>query len=342
MEISDLIFNVLVLFILMLPGVILKTCKMVPDGFGKGVSNLVLYIAQPALIVSAYLSCEKSLSEIWQDVVWVLILSLIAHTLFSAVALLLFKKAPEHMRKMLRFATIFSNAAFMGIPLVQAIFYDKPEAAIYASIYNITFNLFLWTLGVHICTRESGKDLDGDGDSDVKDELLSAMRHTKASSSLIKLLLHPVTLASLVGVILLATGVNYQFLTDAGLGLVGDVILKLAYLVAPLSMLVLGLRIPDLKPKAALADKFAYLFLFLRHLALPLIVVGIIHLLTLCGLNIGEEVILVTVIMASAPAATSATMFAEKYGCDAAYVSCLIVISTLLCIATMPIVILFV
>ena len=71
---------------------------------------------------------------------------------------------------MIRFATIFGNAAFMGIPLIQAV--CGAEAAIYASIYNITFNLFLWTMGVYLCTRVKGTDHDGDGDSDFVDELI--------------------------------------------------------------------------------------------------------------------------------------------------------------------------
>ena len=45
MNISDLITNVAILFLMMIPGIILKKCKLIGDGFGKGISNLVLYIA---------------------------------------------------------------------------------------------------------------------------------------------------------------------------------------------------------------------------------------------------------------------------------------------------------
>jgi predicted permease len=59
-------------------------------------------------------------------------------------------------------------------------------------------------------------------------------------------------------------------------------------------------------------------------------------------LPIAPVVQMVVVIMASAPAATSATMFAEKYDCDAAYVSRLVTASTLISIVTMPLVLLLV
>ena len=68
---------------------------------------------------------------------------------------------------------------------------------------------------------------------------------------------------------------------------------------------------------------------------------GLIKLVDLI-IPVAPVVQTVVVIMASAPAATSATMCAEKYDCDAAYVSRLVTVSTLLSIATMPLVLLLV
>ena len=330
MQISDLVFNVAILFVMMLPGVILKRCKMVTDGFGKGLSNLILYIAQPALILYAYLSCKTPFGDIWYNVLAVFIISVAAHLLFSVVTLLLFRGAEDGMRRMLRFATIFSNAAFMGIPLIQTIL--GSEAAIYASIYNITFNFFLWTLGVWICTE--GKDEDDNGIDDYHDIKM----YRKKNVSVVKVLLHPVTLASVIGFLLLVFGVNiyaYDF------WIIDDCILSLKNLVAPLSMVVIGLRIVDVDFSGILTDKYMYLSLALRHLALPALVILFIKCLALLGMNITNEVLLTGTLMAAAPAATSATMFAEKYGCDAKYVSRLVTVSTLLSIATMPLMVAF-
>ena len=85
-----------------------------------------------------------------------------------------------------------------------------------------------------------------------------------------------------------------------------------------------------------------YLFLVLRHFVLPLAVLGITLLLRTLGVPISDAALLVIVIMAATPAATSATMFAEMYDCDAVYVSRLVVISTVLCIATMPLVVMLI
>ncbi len=325
MIIKSVIYNVAILFLMMIPGLLMKKCRLCGDTFGKGISNLVLYIAQPALIFLAYVRPFDK--EVLLNSLWVLLFSLIAHIMFAAVAYLFFKKAPDAVRRMLRFATIFSNAAFMGIPLIAAVLGD--EIVIYASIYNISFNMFLWTLGVHICT--ANRDLDGDGHYTSEDKAI-AKSHSEAS--LKKALMHPVTIAAVLGLIFFLAPIDSYIPA-----LVTDALTMLKNLVAPLSMVVIGLRLADINLRGVFDDKNLYIFLGLRHIVLPFAVIAIFRLAMLVGLPINNTVYMVTVIMASTPAASSATMFAEKYDCDAAYVSKLVAISTILSIATLPLVV---
>ncbi len=337
---TEVIYNVALLFIMMIPGILLKKLKMVPDGFGKGVSNLVLYIAQPALIFLAYVRDFDG--EILKNSAYVFVFSIVAHVLFAAVSMLFFRKAPDGRRRMLRFATIFSNAAFMGIPLISAVLEAQyPGATLYASIYNITFNLFLWSLGVYICT--SKRDTNKDGVDDYK-EVASLKKNESddhkvkdGSGSILKALYHPVTIAALLGLAIFILPIN-GYIPE----LVTSSLSMLKNLVAPLSMVVIGLRLADIDFHGILKDLNMYIFLALRHIILPLAVLGIIKLICLCGLEISDLVTTVVVILASTPAASSATMFAEKFDCDAAYVSRLVAISTILSIVTMPIIIMLV
>ena len=83
--VGKLIYNVAILFIMMLPGVILKKCKLSTDGLGKGLSNLVLYIAQPALIFNAYVRPYDS--TVLVNALWVLAFSIVAHVIFTVITL---------------------------------------------------------------------------------------------------------------------------------------------------------------------------------------------------------------------------------------------------------------
>lgn len=338
---DKIIYKVLLLFTMMIPGIIIKKCSLAPEGFGKGLSNLVLYIAQPALVFLAYLKDYDS--EILINSVYVFLLSIVAHGIFTAAAIPAFRKAPDNARRMLSFATVFSNAAFMGIPLISAVLEkDFPGATLYASIYNITFNLFLWTLGVFFCTE--GRDLDNNSVPDHVDEIKNKMSFKKA-------LLHPITIAAVLGLITFCFSLHIYVptLLKETIGLPAELVDSLSLLVTeslgllkglvePLSMLVIGLRLADMEFKGCFKDKHLYVFLGLRHIALPLLMVGIIKLLGLIGLAIHPAVSAVVVIMAAAPAATSATMFAEMYSCDSVYVSRAVTISTLLSVITMPLI----
>jgi predicted permease len=245
--------------------------------------------------------------------------------------MIFFKKAADGRRRMLRFSTIFSNAAFMGIPLIESLF--GAEATIYASIYNITFNLFLWTLGVHLCTHVR-MDRDGDGDVDIADDIIAIKERTSAVSWT-QVITHPITIASVIGVVCLVAGVNY---TSVDMAIVERSLFMLKSLVAPLSMVIIGIRLAEMKLKGLFSDYHMYLFLALRHFVLPLLALGVICL-TGIFVQISELVVVVTIILAATPAATSATMFAEKYDCDAVYTSRLVALSTILSIASMPIVV---
>ncbi len=329
--VTSVVYNVALLFFLMIPGILLKKLKMIPDGFGKGLSNLVLYIAQPALIFLAYIKPYNE--EILIGAIYVFVFSMIAHALFSVVALRLFSGAPDAQKRMLRFATIFSNAAFMGIPLITAVLEaDFPGATLYASIYNITFNLFLWSLGVKICTENR----------DINENGIDDHREARAQGGIGKALLHPVTIAAAVGLIFFIFGLK-NYIPDMIWGLAYDTLSHLKNLVAPLSMVVIGLRIPDISFRGMHKDRQLYLFLLLRHILLPVCVLGILKAAALVPFfDIPEAVAPVVLILAATPAASSATMFAEKYDCDATYVSRLVTVSTLLSIVTMPLILMFI
>jgi predicted permease len=151
--------------------------------------------------------------------------------------------------------------------------------------------------------------------------------------------LHPVTIAAalgLIGFFLLPAGLHNGQIQNKGYDFIIECLSMLKNLVAPLSMTVIGLRLADISFKGFFKDKNLYVFLALRHILLPAAVFFIMYIITLLGLNIDKQVITVVLIMASAPAASSATMFAEKYDCDAAYVSKLVAASTILSLLTMP------
>ena len=342
-----IIYNVALMFAMMIPGFIMKKFRLCPEGFGKGLSKLVLYIAQPTLVFLAYI--REFDMNILINSLWVFIIAVIIHIIFAVVALASFKKASNSTRAMLRFTTIFSNAAFMGIPLIGAVVEPVcPGATMYASIYNIVFNLFLWSLGVYICNED--RDIDGDGiaDQSYLEDIKEVHAQLDFGKSIKKALFHPVTIAAALGLVffivpfgsIIPEAITTSEPYTVCIGFILEALTWLKNLVAPLSMLIIGIRLADMKFAGMLKDKHMYLFLAYRHVILPLVSVGIVKLAMLIGLPMDAAAGTVCVILAAAPAASSATMFAEQYDCDAVYVSRLVTVSTLISIISMPLILL--
>ncbi len=324
--VTALIFQIGILFLMMIPGIILKKTKLVSDSFGKGLSAFVLYIAQPALVFLAYLQPYDPATL--KGILWVLFFSVVAHAVFAVAAILIFRRVKPDKQKVLRMVTIFSNAAFMGIPLIGAIMDDT--AMLYATIYNITFNLVLWSLGVYLCTHDHDENGDGVQSPEEKRAVRKRTLRTFAFA-----FVHPVTVAAALGLVFFFLPIHTYVPS-----LLVDAFGMLKATVAPLSMVVIGLRLASTSFRGLFRDGYMYLFLALRHLLLP----GIILLLLLGGHavfpSINETVMKVVLILASAPAASSATMFAERFGCDAAYAGKLVTVSTVLSIVSMPLLLL--
>ena len=338
-----IIYNVALMFAMMVPGFIMKKCNLCPEGFGKGVSKLVLYIAQPTLVFLAYVRDFDM--NILLNSLWVLIIAIVIHLIFAISAILAFRKAPVNTRSILRMTTIFSNAAFMGIPLIGAVVEPVcPGATMYASIYNIIFNLFLWSLGVYICNEDRDTDGDGKPDQTYIEDIKEVHAKLNFGKAIMKAVLHPVTIAAALGLIFFTVPFKSfvpAFITESvAIDFIYEALTLVKNLVVPLSMMVIGVRLADMKFNGLLTDKYMYLFLALRHVVLPLAVVGIVKLLMLVGLPVQAEACTVCVILAAAPAASSATMFAEQYDLDAVYTSRLVTVSTILSIVTMPLVLL--
>ncbi len=306
MDITVLFRAVLLLFVMMIPGFILRKARLADDKLPLGFTNTILYITQPAmLIVGFFRPFDKS---ILRSALTVLILTFVIHALFILTVHLFFKKAPKETAKVYRFGTAFANAGYMGIPLITMIF--GSEAAIYASIYIIGFNFFSWSLGCLIYSED------------------------RSYISFRKMFLNAATIPTFIGIIIFATDL-YSHLPTAVSSFTEEALEMLKNTVAPMSMMIIGMRLADLKLKGAFRDANLYVALALRLLLLPLATFGILYVCKIFGFY-DLTAFSVVLICASAPAASATCMFAERFSSDSVTASKFVSISTILSLFTMP------
>ncbi len=303
MDIGILIVRILLLFIMILPGFILRKKDMLNGEVSKGLSNLVLYAAQPAMITASFL--REFDSSILYNMLGVFVFALLTNGFNCVAVLFMFKKAPERKARVLRFAAAFSNSLFMGLPIVIGVF--GPTAAIYASMYSFWFNVFAWSMGCMLYTND------------------------KRYISPKKMFLNPASIAAVIGLALFLSGVE-KYIPEV----ITESLDMLSGLVAPLSMIVVGIRLAEVEVKTAFKDKYLYMFSALRLFGGPIVAFLLLKIAELLFGYSNQMVSFMLIVLTATPTATMTTMFAEKFDGDAVYASKCVAINTIFSLVTMP------
>ena len=319
-----LIMTVFVAFAL--PGFALRKLKMIGDGGTLTLSNLLLYVCQPALAIKAFCVFSK---EDWEIVSAVetpvllknfglaLAISVIAIGAVFALCKLIFIKAKDKKAaNVYSFIAVFSNCGFFGIPFVEMFTDGNPLAVMYVMVFNVVFNLLCWTLGVYLITGN-----------------LKEIR-------LIKLICNPAIISSVLGVILFFVLQINVFMLDE----VKEFRIfpqYLAYMTAPLSMIIVGIRLAEIPPKTLFCKKGVYLAGGLRLVVAPFLTLLVsMPFWGLCtGGAYAEYVYLAPVIAMTMSPAASVVAMAERFDGDRETATAAFVTNTLISIITIPLVI---
>ncbi|MFH0992714.1 MAG: AEC family transporter [bacterium] len=203
-----------------------------------------------------------------------------------------------------QFGTAFSNAGFFGIPIVQAFLGDTGVFYI-ASFVMMTF-VFQWTYGVHLFTKEKTR--------------------FKAK----KLLANPVLIAFTLALILFFTQVPVPGFLTVPLGMITP-------LNTPIAMLVLGSYLARGRFRDLFTTKNAYIAVAIRLILIPLLTLALFTLLP----RDWNMIRLAVLIPAIAPVGVNVTLFAGLHDQDYGEAVRIVCLSTLLCIATIPFIVLF-
>ena len=172
------------------------------------------------------------------------------------------------------------------------------EAA-FASILN----LLQWTYGIVIITRR--KDM-----INIK-----------------KVFVNPVTISLVIGLFLFITGIKLP-------GVINSTMAGVAALNTPAAMIVLGYYLSCVRIRDLLLNPSLYLASFVRLIIIPLLTLLVLYIIPAGHGQIG----MITLIAAATPVGTSTAIFAQKFGQDYERAVCMVCLSTLFSIITMPVV----
>jgi len=262
------------------------------------ISHILVTISLPALSITSLQVPETAKT---MGIVDVMLLVAVAYYLAAfAFGILFCRLVPSAAEEkgVFQFMLVFPNSMFMGIPVALAVL--GQGALFYVILFNVPFYFLVFTLGVWLLARGRSGKIDP------------------------KVLLSPGLVAAIMGLVLFMAQYTIPVPVEYGLDLLGSA-------TTPLAMLVVGAMLATL-PLARLAgDWRVYLVTALRLLVFPVAAFLVLSPFIADRLLLGVAVLLIAM-----PVAANSVLLSEEYKVDATLASQGVFISTVLCLATIP------
>lgn len=295
-EARILLVQLITMFLYVGVGWCLCHAKLVTAQTNSALMNLLLYVILPCVIVQSFLRDATPEKTVY--LLLSLLLSALALGLAMLISFLIFRKNP-----VANFGSSFSNAGFMGIPLITAVLGEG--AVFYIAGFVALLNILQWTYGQAIL---------GGSKSELKP---------------IGLIKNPLILAFLLGLLL-------YFLPITLPGILTNAIGAIAGCNAPVAMVILGVLLGNISPRKMFLSGTAWAVSGVRLLLIPALTVLLFFAFPFAPGEMKAAIL----IAAAAPVGSNLAVYVQRQGGDAQSAAGIVCLSTILSILTMPLVML--
>ena len=289
------------LVICMALGFILRKNRVINERSEKTLTEILLQAVLPFSIIAS--SQYRYSEELFNGLIAVAI----ASTLYYCVTLLIMRIIMRKTRvsndeaRVMISTIVFANTGFLGLPIMDSLFGES--GLLLAAVYNILFNIFFYTFGIHIL---SGKRF-------------------KVS----ELFLNPVTASSVLAVILFIIPWRVPtFITDT-VNLVGNMMI-------PLSMMVMGSILTTVDLKKFFVDGKAFIVSLLRLVVIPAVMFLLVFSIGKI-IPISRQTASVIILMTAMPCGVINVLVAEKENRAPKFAARTIIMSFVFMMITLPV-----
>lgn len=297
MELQGLLDLQLMVFVLMSVGYVLRKNGTVTKEGRSVLTDLIINVILPCNIITAF--CIDFDRKILISGMQVLVISVVLQLFCTFLAAFAYRKVDKKKRMVLQYATVCSNAGFLGNPIAEGLYGFM--GLLYASIYLIPQRIVMWSAGVSYFTESPSK-------RDV----------------IKKVLKHPCIIAVEIGIIMMLTGFRFpEFLQRS--------VKSLGGCTTAITMLFIGTVLAD-AGLHNLLSRMTVLFSVVRLILIPFAVAAGCYLFHVGGTAAG-----LSVVLAAMPAGSTTAILAAKYHGDEVFATQCVVITTVLSMIILPV-----
>lgn len=295
--------EIIVLFLLVGLGFLIRKINLISSDFTKELANIIIYVTLPAKI---FTSMDFPFSkDIFASGITMMVIGLIFYVVMIILAtpITKFLKIDSSKQGVFKFMLVFGNVGLLGYPVMDATF--GREGVFHVALFNIWFNIFLWTAGVKYMKSGNNK--------------FNA-----------RLLINPGLFATLTGFIFFLLSIKLPSAIQSSVTLLGDS-------TTPMAMLVVGALLAETKITKALKETKLQIYTIIKLAIIPVAMYLVLTFLGFSGI-----VRAIPVILSGMPAAVNSAVFARKYESDYHFGSRGVFVSTLFSLISIPLIILLV
>ena len=307
-----------ILAVIVVCGFIARKKRLMNDTFDTMLSQLVFNITLPGLILNSVLSSTSlpSAHDIGMTLLYAALYFVISIALSLLIGKLIYRKMSKVTRGAHEFMMVFGNTGFIGYAVLASVL--DPSAVLYAAIYNIVFNIVIFSIGVMLISGTTESDDERRG-------------WRKQLGAVLHALFKPAVIASSVAAVLAIFEINAP---GSPIQQACDL---LGGMTVPAAMLVVGSSIAKMPLHDIFTDGWSYLTTAIRLVLMPLAVFFIF------GLFVHDSFILAILVLLSAmPVASNGTMLSLAYSGDTKTVARVTFLTTVLSVITLPLIALLV
>lgn len=145
--------QMIVMFLMMAVGYLCYRKQILTEEMSRKVSAIVVNVANPCMILSSALTDQqmqgKELVQTLAIVVMMYVFLLVVAQLLPRILCI-----QKESRGAYAAMTVFANIGFMGFPVMAAMYGNG--ALLYGAVFQIPFNILIYTYGVAVLTRKPG------------------------------------------------------------------------------------------------------------------------------------------------------------------------------------------
>lgn len=294
------VLNMLPLYLMVIIGFLSRKRGILTAYVKEAMAQLLLYVTLPLLILySLNTSMTRAMLIEFTWLVTMSIFMIVSSALFASF---LRKKAdlPGHQKTVYESLIIFGNQGFIGVSIIYIIMGET--GIMYVTFFNVCYLFFIWAYGIYIFTKKNNV-------ADWK-----------------QVFFNPGVVSTLLGLSIMFSPLHWPEPFLRTFEMIGKMTI-------PLSMLLIGCLLADMKKtqvKSYLRNQYIWSAAVTRLCIIPM------FLFVFLLFGVPYPLFVIAVITSAMPSASTVSVYAQKFGGDVSFSTVGVMLTTILCLFTIP------